>query len=225
MILAAGRGERLRPLTDRIPKPLAPVGGEPLIVHQVRWLAAANIRDLVINLHHLGAQIEDLLGDGRDLGVHIRYSREPELLDTGGGIVNALPLLGEGFFAVLNGDIYTDFPFSRLPSTLPEDVDAHLVLTPRPGYRDKGDFEYLDGEVVDRGNSHVYCGICVLRAETFAGRPVRPYSLREDFFAALAAGRLGAQTWNGYWTDIGTLEQLNELNAFLGGQAIAGEPG
>jgi len=215
MILAAGRGERLRPLTDRLPKPLALVAGKPLILHQLRWLRATGITEVVINLHHLGDQIEALLGDGSGFGVHVRYSREQALLDTGGGIVNALPLLDGGCFAVLNGDIYTDFPLSRLPTRLPNAVDVHLVLTPRPPFRDRGDFDYAEGQVRGRGTSHVYCGICVLRADLFAGRDVRPYSLREDFFAALAAGRLSAQTWEGYWTDIGTLEQLSELNEHL----------
>ena len=217
MILAAGRGERLRPLTDRIPKPLAGVAGEPLIVHQLRWLRAAGVQEVVINLHHLGEQISDLLGDGAAFGVHIRYSREAELLDTAGGVIKALPLLGSGCFAVLNGDIYTDFPLSNLPSSLPEDVDVHLVLTPRPEFRDEGDFDYVGGRVTGRGHSHVYCGICVLRASLFSGRPIRPGSLRDDFFAALAAKRLSAQVWDGYWTDIGSLEQLTEVNRRLNG--------
>lgn len=215
MILAAGRGERLRPLTDRIPKPLAPVGGEPLILHQLHWLAEAGFHDVIINLHHLGAQIEEALGDGSSLGLHIHYSREKELLDTGGGIVKALPLLGDGFFLLLNGDIFTTFPLSSLPSNLPDGVDMHLLLTPTPGFRDRGDFEFSDGRILGRGDSHVYCGICIIRASLFAGRAVKPFSLRDDLFEALRETRLSAQVWDGYWTDIGTLDQLEAVNAYL----------
>ncbi len=215
MILAAGRGERLRPLTNRIPKPLAPVGGKPLILHQLHWLAEAGFHDVVINLHHLGGQIEELLGDGGDLGLRIHYSRESELLDTAGGIVKALPLLGDGLFLLVNGDIYTTFPLSRLPSELPDGVDMHLLLTPTPGFRDRGDFEFTDGRILGRGESHVYCGICIIRASLFAGRAVKPFSLRDDLFEALRDGRLSAQVWDGYWTDIGTPDQLEAVNAYL----------
>jgi MurNAc alpha-1-phosphate uridylyltransferase len=215
MILAAGRGERLRPLTDRIPKPLAQVGGKPLILHQLHWLAEAGFHDVVINLHHLGTQIEELLGDGGELGLRIHYSRENELLDTGGGIVKALPLLGDGFFLLVNGDIFTTFPLSKLPSELPDGVDMHLLLTPTPAFRDRGDFEFSDGRILGRGGSHVYCGICIIRASLFAGRAVKPFSLRDDLFEALRDGRLSAQVWDGYWTDIGTLDQLESVNAYL----------
>ncbi len=217
MILAAGRGERLRPLTDHLPKPLGSVAGEPLIRHQLRWLAAAGIRDVVINLHHLGEQIEQALGDGHREGVRIHYSREDELLDTGGAIVKALPLLGQGHFLVLNGDIFTDFPFSSLPSALSDGIDIHMVVTPRPDFRRTGDFEYAGGRIVARGDSYIYCGICILRAELFAGRKVQSVSLREDFFQALSRHRLSAQVWKGYWTDIGTPAQLRAVNAHLAG--------
>ena len=141
MILAAGRGERLRPLTDRVPKPLAEVGGEPLLAHQLRWLAAAGLRDVVINLHHLGQQIVEAFGDGTAHGVRIRYSEEPTLLETGGGIVNALPLLGDEPFVLLNGDIFTDFPLTRLLTRLAPGAGAHLLVTPRPPFREHGDFD------------------------------------------------------------------------------------
>ena len=119
MILAAGRGERLRPLTEHTPKPLVRVGGTPLIAHQLRWLASAGITEIVVNLHHLGEQIASFCGDGQQFGVAIQYSREEELLETAGGILNALPLLGDEPFVVLNGDVYTDFPFARLPAAPP----------------------------------------------------------------------------------------------------------
>ncbi|MFU8818069.1 MAG: nucleotidyltransferase family protein, partial [Pseudomonadales bacterium] len=141
MILAAGRGERLRPLTDRMPKPMVPVAGRPLLAHQLRWLAKAGLREVVINLHHLGEQIIDTFGDGGDYGLRIRYSPESHLLETGGGIVNALPLLGDDPFLILNGDIFTDFPLTDLPIGLDHGVQGHLVVTPRPAFRDRGDFE------------------------------------------------------------------------------------
>jgi N-acetyl-alpha-D-muramate 1-phosphate uridylyltransferase len=214
MILAAGRGERLRPLTDRVPKPLAPVAGRPLLAHQLGWLTAAGIHDVVINLHHLGAHIEAAFGDGGAFGVRIRYSHEAERLETGGGIVQALPLLGAEPFLVLNGDIYTDLPFATLRDALPADADAHLVLTPTPPVREQGDFEYADGRVTARGGAYVYCGISILRPELFAGRRAEPFSLRDLLFAAIDRGRVSAQVWAGYWTDIGTPDQLAAVDAF-----------
>ncbi|HEX7037743.1 MAG TPA: nucleotidyltransferase family protein [Pseudomonadales bacterium] len=215
MVLAAGRGERLRPLTDRMPKPMVEVAGRPLLEHQLEWLRSAGIREVVINLHHLGQQIVDAFGDGRRHGVKIAYSLEPELLETGGGIVKALPLLGPGPFLVLNGDIYTDFPFTALPTGLDAGMLAHLVVTPRPSFRERGDFEVSDGRISARGDSYVYCGIALLHPALFDGRSAEPFSLRELFFAAIGRGALTAQVWDGYWTDIGTPERLDEVNARL----------
>ena len=212
MILAAGRGVRLRPITDSTPKPLLEVGGEPLIIHQIRWLRAAGIDELVINLHHLGEQIERTLGNGADFGVNISYSREAELLETGGGVANALPLLGTDPFVILNGDIYTDFPFTDLQLPLATGTDLHLVMTPKPDFREVGDFTYANGTITARGDDYVYCGIAILRPEIFADRPVAAFSLRDTFFSAVARGAASAQIWQGYWTDIGSLEQLTEAN-------------
>jgi MurNAc alpha-1-phosphate uridylyltransferase len=212
MILAAGRGERLRPLTDHTPKPMVNVHGQPLLAHQIHWLNAAGISELVINLHHLGDQIEACFGDGSAHGTSIRYSRETELLETGGGIVNALPLLGDEPFLILNGDIFTDFPFETL-APLPGWADIHLVVTPRPEFRDQGDFEVTDGRVTARGNSFVYCGIAIVNPSIFAGDRAEPFSLRERFFEAIDRGRLSAQIWDGYWIDIGTRQQLDSVNA------------
>jgi N-acetyl-alpha-D-muramate 1-phosphate uridylyltransferase len=211
MILAAGRGERLRPLTDHMPKPLLPIGTEPLIVHQVRWLAAAGIRDIVVNLHHLGEQIEQCLGGGNTLGVSIRYSHEPTLLETGGGIQKALPLLGEAPFVILNGDIWTDYPLARLPSTLGGDM-AHLVLTQTPANRQEGDFG-LVGTRVTRGaeRPYTYCGIALIAPALFDAAPAAPFSLRVLFFEAIARGRIGGELWSGQWTDIGTPDQLDAV--------------
>ncbi len=211
MILAAGRGERLRPLTDHTPKPLVPIAGQPLIAHQLRWLAAAGIHDVVINLHHLGEAIAAALGDGAQLGVRVRYSREGTLLETGGGIVRALPLLGAGPFVILNGDVWTDYPFARLPTTLATDL-AHLVLTPTPANRSEGDFGFEAGRV-QRGaeRPYVYCGICVLAPQLFEDAPAAPFSLRELLFKAIAAGRVSGEVWRGCWIDIGTPDQLEAV--------------
>ncbi len=191
---------------------MVPVHGRPLLDHQLEWLRRAGITELVINLHHLGEQIEAHFGDGAAHGVNIRYSHEQTLLETGGGIVKALPLLGEAPFLILNGDIFTDFPFSSL-APLPEWADIHLVVTPTPAYREQGDFEYADGRITARGESYVYCGIAILRPELFAGDEEKPFSLRDRFFQAIATGTLSAQVWSGYWIDIGSQAQLDEVNA------------
>ncbi|MFW6092739.1 MAG: nucleotidyltransferase family protein [Pseudomonadota bacterium] len=217
MILAAGRGERLRPLTDTTPKPLVRLGGKPLLEHQLGWLAAAGIRDVVINLHHLGQQIVDTFGDGRALGVRISYSLEPELLETGGGVVKALPLLGSEPFVVLNGDIFTDFDFTTLPATLDAATLAHLVVTPKPRFRCRGDFATDGARITGRHGDYLYCGIGVVDPAALEGYRAEPFSLREVLFALLEQGRLGAQVWHGAWTDVGTPAQLEALVESLAG--------
>ena len=210
MILAAGRGERLRPLTERLPKPMIPIGSEPLIVHQIRWLRRAGIRDVVVNVHHLAEQIVRGLGSGADLGVRIHYSREDDLLETGGGVKRALPLLRPGPFVVLNGDIWTNYPLRRLLDLQPE--RAHLVLTPTPPHLPHGDFHLRDGEVRRGGDDdHTYCGIAVLAEALFAEAPDGAFSLRELFFKAAAEGLLRGESFTGTWIDIGTPEQLKRV--------------
>ena len=210
MILAAGRGERLRPLTERIPKPLIPIGSEPLLVHQLRWLHRAGIRDVVINLHHLGGEIERTLGTGRDLGVRIRYSVEERLLDTGGGIKNALPVLGEEPFVLLNGDIWTNYRFANLVGLQPR--LAHLVLTPTPPEKNRADF-HLAGNRVRRGGDDdlTYCGIAVITTALFADSPDGPFSLTRPLFEAAANGELEGEVFDGVWIDIGTPDQLKRV--------------
>lgn len=213
MILAAGRGERLRPLTDRQPKPLLPVAGAPLIVHQLRWLRRAGVTEVVVNTHHLAAQVEQRLGTGEAFGLPIRISREAELLDTGGGIRQALPWLGPEPFLVLNGDIWTDYAFAAL-LTVPVEADAlgHLVLTPTPDHLPHGDFHLDAGGRVRRepaaANDLTYCGIARLTTALFDDAPDGPFSLRELYFAAAAAGRLTGERFAGTWIDIGTPGQL-----------------
>lgn len=217
MILAAGRGTRLGPLTDRKPKPLAPIAGEPLIVHQLRWLRRAGVREVVVNLHHLGEQIEAAIGDGGNFGMRVRYSREEELLETGGGIRKALPHLRPGPFLVLNGDIWTDFPFRALLSARP--VAAHLVLTPKPPHKPAADFHFV-GKAGNAAKGHwtvgrdpavddlTYCGFAVLSEALFANTREGAFSLRELLFDAAERGLLTGEVFDGVWIDIGTPEQL-----------------
>ena len=211
MILAAGKGTRLRPLTLERPKPMLPLAGKPLIQHQIEALAAAGIEEVVINLHYLGDQISAHLGTGATYGLRITYSEEDELLETGGGIVHALPLLGDQPFLLLNGDIWTDFAFSALPSPLPSPGLAHLVLTPTPGYRAHGDFNFADGRITARGEDYVYCGMAVLHPELFKDHITTHFSLRDIYFDLIERQALTAQIHTGQWHDIGTVEQYEEL--------------
>ncbi len=210
MILAAGRGARLAPLTEAMPKPMIPIASEPLIVHQLRWLHRAGIRDVVINLHHLGEHIRSHIGRGGDFGVRVQYSLEEELLETGGGIRKALPMLGPEPFLVLNGDIWTNYPFRQLGHLAPE--LAHLVLTPTPPGQ-AGDF-FLAGDRVRRNgdsNDLTFCGIAVLREAIFADAPSGPFSMRDLYFRAAAEGRLAGERFDGLWVDIGTHDQLRRV--------------
>lgn len=216
MILAAGRGERLRPLTDTTPKPLLRVRGQPLIERHVVALARAGIGRIVINLAWLGSQIRDYLGDGARYGVAIIYSEEqPRALDTGGGIFRALPHLGPGPFAVISGDIVTDFPFDTLE--LAADRDAHLVLVPNPPYHRAGDFGLKHGLALAMAASrYTFGNIAVYRQAFFAGCsdgvfPVAPLMRR-----VMAVQRCSAELYAGSWENVGTPEQLAALNGDSG---------
>jgi N-acetyl-alpha-D-muramate 1-phosphate uridylyltransferase len=215
IVLAAGRGERMRPITDRIPKPLVPVAGKPLIAYHLEALARAGVRDIVINLSHLGAQIPAALGDGSRFGVRIQYSDEgPVAFETGGGIFNALPLLGPAPFIVVNGDIWTDFDFSAL--ALDPGADARLVLVPNPPHVARGDFG-LDGDFIiesDR-DRFTYSGIGVYSPEFFAGCQPGKFPLLPLLKRAIAARRLRGQVYRGEWSDIGTPERLAQLEEQL----------
>lgn len=215
IVLAAGRGERMRPITDRIPKPLVPVAGKPLIAYHLESLARAGVRDIVINLSHLGAQIPAALGDGSRFGVRIQYSDEgPVPFETGGGIFNALPLLGPAPFIVVNGDIWTDFDFSAL--ALDPGADARLVLVPNPPHVARGDFG-LDGDHViesDR-DRFTYSGVGVYSPEFFAGCQPGKFPLLPLLKRAIAARRLRGQVYRGEWSDIGTPERLAQLEEQL----------
>jgi MurNAc alpha-1-phosphate uridylyltransferase len=216
MLLAAGRGERMRPLTDERPKPLLQVAGKPLIVWHLERLARAGFSDVVINVSWLGDQIIEALGDGGRYGVHIAWSREPwPALETGGGLLHAMPLLGDAPFLLVNSDVYTDVDFASL-RIAPDDL-AQLVLVPNPPHHLQGDF-WLDtrGRIGDGGGERLtYSGISLLRAGLFAGAEPGRFPLLPWLLRAQAAGKLGGQKHAGRWLDIGTPERLRELDAEL----------
>lgn len=217
MILAAGRGERMRPLTDHTPKPLLQVAGRALIEYHIDALVRAGFTELVINHAHLGARIEEALGDGRRYGARIRYSAEGEALETGGGIFRALPLLGPAPFLVVNGDIWTDFSYAGLPA-VPAGL-AHLVLVDNPPQHPDGDFVLAgDGRVSAAGAPRLtFSGIGVYRPELFAGcRPGR-FPLAPLLRTAMAAGQVSGEHYDGAWVDVGTPERLAALERRLGG--------
>jgi len=215
MLLAAGRGERMRPITDSLPKPLVAVGGRPLIAWHLAAFARAGMREVVINLSWLGNQLREALGDGRDYGVSITYSEEgPVPLETGGGIFRAVPLLGPGPFLVVNADIWTDINFSRL--TLEPEAHAHLVLIPNPPHHPRGDFG-LDGDlVVNRETDRfTYSGVGVYRPEFFSGCTAERFPLLPLLNRAIAERRARGHVHRGDWCDVGTAERLAKLKARL----------
>ncbi|MFZ2628139.1 MAG: nucleotidyltransferase family protein [Rugosibacter sp.] len=240
MILAAGRGERMRPLTDACPKPLLPVGGQPLIVWHLQRLAAAGFRDVVINHAHLGAQIEAVLQTGAAWGLSIRYSPEPNgALETAGGIANALPLLGDAPFLVINGDIFCDWDLARAKTGLAENELAHLVLVANPAHHPQGDFTLTNEKVLSRDgfknpsldgagdtprsqstfgtpDKLTFAGIGVYRPALFdtvtRGQPAKLAPLLRT---AMANGQVSGELHPGRWVDVGTPQRLAELDALL----------
>ncbi|MDO9273891.1 MAG: nucleotidyltransferase family protein [Rugosibacter sp.] len=238
MILAAGRGERMRPLTDTCPKPLLSVGGQPLIAWHLQRLAAAGFREVVINHAHLGAQLEAALQTGAAWGLSIRYSPEPAgALETAGGIANALPLLGDAPFLVINGDIFCDWDLARATTCLAESDIAHLVLVDNPAHHPQGDFALNNGRVNekvgtprvlskdglkpsgradDTANKLTFAGIGVYRPALFStvarGQPAKLAPLLR---AAMADSQVSGERHPGRWIDVGTPERLAELDALL----------
>lgn len=213
MILAAGRGERMRPLTDHTPKPLLRAGGKPLIVHQIERLREAGIRQIVINVAWRAALIEEALGDGSALAVNIRYSREPEgALETAGGIRHALELLGKQPFAVVNSDVFCDFPLDSLGALAQGDA-AHLVLVNNPAHHPEGDFALERGRVIPAGQPRfTYSGIGVFRPALFSTLPRGVLPLKPVLERAIATGKVSGQLHSGTWLDIGTPERLAQLD-------------
>ena len=234
MILAAGRGERMRPLTDHTPKPLLQAGGKPLIVWHIERLVRAGITDLVINHAHLGRQIEQALGDGSRYGIHIEYSDEGTALETAGGIAFALHLLGDGPFAVVNGDIWCDYDFSALPdraaALASSDDMAHLVLVDNPEHNPKGDFVLQGSRITPESpipnpesRTLTFSGIGLYQPALFSNiqrgskAPLAPL-LREQ----IALNRISGEHHRGLWMDIGTPQRLDELDKQLHASQNAG---
>ncbi len=222
MILAAGRGERMRPLTDHCPKALLRIGDKPLILMIISALQRAGIRDLVINLAHLGEQIAATLGDGAALGVHIEYSREttgePTTLETAGGIAYALPLLGSAPFIAVNADVYSDYDFSVLcraaGQLTPAAALAHLVLVGNPPQHRHGDFGLESGRVLaDAAVQHTFSGIGAYHPALFAGvkRGDRA-RLADLLIAAMQGGQVSGELYPGQWHDVGTPQRLAALD-------------
>ena len=216
MILAAGRGERMRPLTDARPKPLLEVGGKSLIQYHLEALARAGIRDVVINLAWQGEQIRRALGSGERFGVSICYSDEPEnALETGGGILAALPLLGPDPFLVISGDIWSEFALGSCIGRLAGGDVAHFVLVPNPAFHVQGDFGLEDGRLLDRAPRHTYANIGVLSAEFFADRQPGRFALAPLMFEWIRRGRVSGELFAGRWHNLGTPAQLAQLDAEL----------
>jgi len=217
MLLAAGRGERLRPLTDEIPKALVEAGGKPLIGWHLERLARAGFREAVINVSHLGERIVERLGDGSGYGLRLSYSRERERLETAGGIANALPLLGPEPFLLVNADVYCECDFVRLRGVALGERLAHLVLVPNPPHKEKGDFSLRNGMVGDElGARYTYSGVALMKPALVA--PVKPGEkapLAPLLYDAARRGKLGGELYQGLWQDVGTIERLAELEAEL----------
>ena len=219
MILAAGYGKRLRPLTDHTPKPLVEIGGKPMIVHHLEKLSTAGFTEAVINLGHLGAKIPDALGDGTSWRMSIAYSDEgPDPLETGGGLAKALPLLGDDTFLVVNGDVWCDMDFASIPKELPPDDDAMLYLVPRPEWRERGDFSLTaEGRVVEDENPQLlYAGLALYHPRILDGAKVEKFSIVPRLKAAISGDRVGGVLHSGNWDDVGTPERLEAIRASVG---------
>ena len=218
MILAAGYGKRLRPLTDHTPKPLIPIGGKPMIVHHLEKLAEAGIREVVINLGHLGSKIPDFLGHGSTWGVSIEYSDEgPDPLETGGGMTKALPLLGEDTFLLVNGDVWTDLDFSIIPKTLSSNDQAMLFLVKKPNWRSNGDFALQNDRVIEAETPDLlYSGIALYHPSILAGAKIEKFSIVPRLRTAIQNDRVAGKLIIGKWDDVGTPERLASLRNLHG---------
>ena len=211
IILAAGRGERLRPLTDTTPKPLIKVAGNSLIEYHLHNLVQAGIKEIIINTAWLAEKIHQQLGDGTKHGVSITYSDEGEALETAGGIINALPLLGNKPFLVVNGDIFCDFNFSTL-APLEKNIQAHLILVNNPEHNQQGDFSLQQGLIKNTGgNMHTYSGIGIYTADFFAQQPSGALALAPIIRNKCDANLISGQIHRGLWTDVGSVERLQQL--------------
>jgi MurNAc alpha-1-phosphate uridylyltransferase len=217
MLLAAGRGERLRPLTERLPKPLVEAGGRALIDWHLERLAAAGLRDVVVNVSHLAEQVMRHVGDGKRYGLRVAWSREAEPLETAGGIANARALLGDAPFLLVNSDIYCEYDFSRLKDLSLENRLAHVVLVPNPDHHREGDFT-LQAGMVGNGAAprYTYAGVALMSPQIVSGvRSGDKVPLGPLLRQAAGELRLSGELFTGRWTDVGTLARLTELNTWL----------
>ncbi|QDE40682.1 nucleotidyltransferase family protein [Luteibacter pinisoli] len=220
LILAAGLGERMRPLTDTTPKPLLEVHGKPLIVHHIEKLAAAGVNYIAINTSHLADQFPDVLGDGSRWGVRLRYSYEgPTPLETGGGMLKALPLLGNDPFIVVSADIWSDIDYAALPWQ-PAGV-AHLVMVPNPDFHPKGDFALLDGQLYDEdapapAERLTFGNVGIYRPEIVAGEAPGKFKLAPMYRRAIAQRKLSGERYDGFWRNVGNAAQLEALRGEVG---------
>lgn len=212
LILSAGRGERLRPLTDKTPKPLLKAGEYRLIEYTIQSLVKAGFNDIVINTAYLGQQFSEILGNGQQYGATINYSPEQEGgLETAGGIINALPLLGDGPFLVVNGDIWTDYPYTQLRSLLKNKL-CHLVLVSNPEHNPQGDFSLSSGLIALHGdNKLTFSGIGIYHPDFFAGLEVERLPLKPLLVRSIEQQQVSGEFYQGEWSDIGTVERLQQL--------------
>jgi N-acetyl-alpha-D-muramate 1-phosphate uridylyltransferase len=227
MILAAGRGERMRPLTDTTPKPLLKVGGKALIEYHIEALAAAGIREIVINLAWKGALLREQLGDGQRFSVALNYSDEGDVaLETGGGVFNALPLLGSEPFIVVSGDVWSAFPYRTLVACLAAQDMAHFVLVPNPEFHARGDF-CLSGKRITDGDGprYTYANIGVFRPKFFEGCSAGQFPLVPIMRRWIKQGRVSGELYEGAWRNVGTPRQLEELDRELSREKGIGDGG
>jgi MurNAc alpha-1-phosphate uridylyltransferase len=217
MILAAGRGERLRPLTDDLPKALVEAGGKPLLAWHLERLAASGCREAVINVSHLAERIVERIGDGARYGLRIAYSREPQPLETAGGLAQARALLGDEPFLLVNSDVYCEMDFEKLLKHSLASWLGHLMLVPNPSYRPAGDFTLDDGFIGNGpGQRYTYAGVAVMSPALFAQvRPGEKAPLAPLLRAAAEHRRLSGEVFTGLWQDVGSAERLAELRARL----------
>lgn len=221
MILAAGLGQRMRPLTDLLPKPMLPAGGKPLLQYHLEALAHIGVREVVINLAYLGDKIRNFVGTGERFGLVVTYSEEPEPLETAGALLQALPLLGDQPFILINGDVWTDYPLANLANyALPDDDDAHLILVPNPEFHPTGDFSpNHNGRLENNPNlvKFTFGGLSLIHPRLISQYPQQrnKFPLGEVLRFGIAQNKISAEVYRGNWNDVGTPERLAQLDSQL----------
>lgn len=217
MILAAGRGSRMCPLTDELPKPLVPIAGKPFVVHQLLKLAACGIKEVVINLSYRAEQIKQALGDGQRYGIHLHYSLEPTVLETGGGICQALPLLGPEPFIVLSADIWTDYPLERLVKKNLGAAEAHLVLVDNPNFHPYGDFHLGTGGflAVHPQPKLTFANLGLYHPKLFENYRVEVFPLSKALYSGIEQKKISGEQYVGPWFNVGTVDELQRIETYL----------